>query len=104
MAAEMRIFAELDLSLPSIEQIKASTNFVSRPDTSTKVVQMSEDKVVKFGVTVSLEEAETLAYIAASSDVSVSKVFASFSEPDTDINFIVMNTLLGNLSIKFYQA
>lgn len=81
--------------IPSIPQIKAASNVISPPDASAKVVRVNEKFAVKFGTSVSISEAETMRYIAAKSTVPLPQVHATFSEPESGLNFIVMDYLEG---------
>lgn len=75
---------------PTIEEIRTSTEVLSPSDASATVVKVGENFAVKFGRTVSLEEAETLRFLSSNSNVPVPEVYATFVEPGTGINFIVM--------------
>ena len=92
---DLRRFCHLETRLPSIEEIKASENTLSRSDASARVVRLSEGLVAKYGHTVCPEEAETLAYISANTKVPVPRVFASFSELETGVTFIIMEYVRG---------
>lgn len=85
-----------DPDVPTIAQIKAATEVLSQPDASATVVKINERLAVKFGTRVSLAEADTMRFISSNSRVPVPKVFAAFSEPETGINFIVMEFVPGS--------
>ncbi|KAG4293585.1 hypothetical protein FPRO06_00170 [Fusarium proliferatum] len=76
--------------IPTIAEIRASAAVLSPPDASATVVKVGENFAVKFGHTVSLEEAEALQFLSSNSKVPVPEVYATLVEPETGINFIVM--------------
>ncbi|KAF5554733.1 kinase-like domain-containing protein [Fusarium napiforme] len=76
--------------IPTIAEIHASTEVLSLPDSSATVVKVGETFAVKFGHTVSSEEAEALQFISSNIKVPVPKFYETLVEPETGINFIVM--------------
>ncbi|KAF5688113.1 aminoglycoside 3 phosphotransferase choline Kinase family [Fusarium denticulatum] len=78
------------LQVPTIAEIRASTEILSPPDASAMVVKVGENFAVKFGPTVSLQEAEAFQFISTNTKVPVPEFYASLVEPETGINFIVM--------------
>ncbi|KAG5759063.1 hypothetical protein H9Q72_012807 [Fusarium xylarioides] len=76
--------------IPTIEEIRASTEVLSPPDASATVVKVGENFAVKFGHTVSFEEAEAFQFISSNTKVPVPEFYATLVEPETGINFIVM--------------
>ena len=75
---------------PTIAEIRASSEVLSPSGASATVVKVGEKIAVKFGPTVSLQEAEALQFLSANSKVPVPKVYATIVEPETGSNFIVM--------------
>ncbi|PHH56200.1 hypothetical protein CFIMG_007187RA00001 [Ceratocystis fimbriata CBS 114723] len=75
---------------PTIAEIRASSEVLSPPDASATVVKVGENFAVKFGPTVSLQEAEALQFLSTNSKVPVPKVYTTIVEPETGSNFIVM--------------
>ncbi|KAF5584121.1 phosphotransferase enzyme family [Fusarium pseudocircinatum] len=76
--------------IPTIAEIRASTEVLSPPDASATVVKVGENFAVKFGHTVSSEEAETFQFISSNTKVPVPEFYGMLVEPETGINFIVM--------------
>ncbi|KAF4946530.1 hypothetical protein FGADI_11168 [Fusarium gaditjirri] len=76
--------------IPTIAEIRAATEVLSPPGASATVVKVGEDLAVKFGHTVSLEEAEAIRFLSTNSKVPVPEIYATMVEPETGINFIVM--------------
>ncbi|KAF5542996.1 aminoglycoside 3 phosphotransferase choline Kinase family [Fusarium mexicanum] len=75
---------------PTIAEIRASTEVLSPPDASATVVKVGENFAVKFGHTVSSKEAETFQFISSNTNFPVPEFYATLVEPETGINFIVM--------------
>ena len=84
-----------NVTLPTIAEIRASTEVLSTPEAYAKVVRVGANVVVKYGRIVSLLEAENLAYVAKMSDVPVPALLGTLTEPDTGCNFIVMEFVPG---------
>ncbi|TQN69272.1 hypothetical protein CSHISOI_06211 [Colletotrichum shisoi] len=82
-------------SIPSIDEIRASTDILSPSDASATVARVGQHIAVKFGARISLLEAENLKYVSENSDVPVPKVLATMTEPETGCNFIVMEYVDG---------
>ncbi|KAF5561847.1 phosphotransferase enzyme family [Fusarium phyllophilum] len=76
--------------IPTIAEIRASTEVLSPPDASATVVKVGENFAVKFGHTVSSEEAKAFQFISSNTKVPVPEFYATLVEPETGINFIVM--------------
>ncbi|KAL4723576.1 hypothetical protein ACLX1H_009214 [Fusarium chlamydosporum] len=76
--------------IPTIAEIRASTEVLSPPDASATVVKVGKTFAVKFGHTVSPLEGETLQFLSANSKVPVPEYYATIVEPETRITFIVM--------------
>ncbi|KAG4264891.1 hypothetical protein FPRO03_00175 [Fusarium proliferatum] len=76
--------------IPTIAEIRESTEVLSPPDASATVVKVGGKFAVKFGHTVSLNEAEALQFLSSNSNVPVPEVYATLVELATGINFIVM--------------
>ncbi|KAG5812754.1 hypothetical protein H9Q74_004123 [Fusarium xylarioides] len=76
--------------IPTIKEIRASTEVLSPPDASATVVKVGDNFAVKFGHTVSSEEAEAFQFISSNTKVPVPEFYATLVEPETGINFIVM--------------
>ena len=53
-------------------------------------MKVGENFAVKFGRSVSLQEAEALRFLSANSKVPVPEVYATIDEPETGSHFIVM--------------
>ncbi|KAF5628920.1 aminoglycoside 3 phosphotransferase and choline Kinase family [Fusarium sp. NRRL 52700] len=81
---------EMALQVPTIAEIRASTEVLSPPDASATVVKVGEAFAVKFGHTVSLQEAEAFQFISSKTKVPVPEFYALLVELDTGISFIVM--------------
>jgi len=83
----------LDLSLPTIAEILASTHLLSRPDARTKVVRVHERFAVKYGGRTTVLEADNLKYLSAHSTVPITKLYAVLKDPDRI--YIVMEFIEG---------
>ncbi|KAF5633806.1 phosphotransferase enzyme family [Fusarium tjaetaba] len=81
--------------IPTIAEIRTSTEVLSPPDASATVVKVGESFAVNFGHNVSSEEAEAFQSISSNTEVPVPKFYATLVEPDTAINFIVMEYVNG---------
>lgn len=79
-----------DIRLPSIAEILEATEVLSS-QSGAKVVKVRDAFVVKYGGRVSLTEAESMRYVSDNSDVPVSEVLGTMTEPNnTKINYIIM--------------
>ncbi|QGI90562.1 hypothetical protein CEK26_001777 [Fusarium fujikuroi] len=76
--------------IPTIAEIRASTEVLSPTDASATVVNVGKKFAVKFGHTVSPDEAEALKFLSSNSKVPVPEVYATLVEPETGITFIVV--------------
>jgi aminoglycoside phosphotransferase (APT) family kinase protein len=83
-----------DVQLPSIAEILESTEILSSQGACT-VVRVRENLVVKYGGRVDLQEAETMRFVAANSDVPIPKLLGTLTDPETNINYIVMEFITG---------
>lgn len=81
--------------IPSLEKILQSTNFLSAPDASAKVVQVGDNLAVKYGRSVDLLEAQNLSYVASHSNVPVPKLYGTLFEESTNRKFIIMEMVKG---------
>ncbi|RDW70453.1 aminoglycoside phosphotransferase family protein [Aspergillus mulundensis] len=81
--------------LPSIAEIEASTDLLSDPCRSVKVVRVRERFAVKVGLTIAPLEAENRKFVAANTNILVPKVHADFIDPDTRKRYIIMDHLPG---------
>lgn len=81
--------------IPSIEEIRASTEILSPSDASATVVRVGQHVAVKFGARISHLEAENLKFVSEHSNVPVPKVLATMTEPGTSCSFIVMEYVEG---------
>ncbi|KAG8354294.1 hypothetical protein FVEN_g7719 [Fusarium venenatum] len=79
---------------PTIAEIRASTEVLSPPDASAKVVKVGTF-AVKFGHTVSLQEAEALRFVSTNSRVPVPELFETIVEPESGVIFIIMEYIDG---------
>ncbi|PPJ54382.1 hypothetical protein CBER1_07757 [Cercospora berteroae] len=84
-----------DETIPSIEAILQSTNYLSAPDASAKVVQVGDNFAVKYGRSVDLLEAQNLNYVISHSKVPVPKLYGTLTEDDTNRKFIIMEFVHG---------
>ncbi|EKJ70509.1 hypothetical protein FPSE_09262 [Fusarium pseudograminearum CS3096] len=80
----------MTLQTPTIAEVRASSEVLSAPGASATVVKVGEHFAVKFGRTVTLQEAENLRFMSENSKVPVPKFYKTMAEPETGINFIVM--------------
>ncbi|GIZ45771.1 hypothetical protein CKM354_000892400 [Cercospora kikuchii] len=84
-----------EAQIPSLEKILQSTNFLSAPDASAKVVQVGDHFAVKYGRSVDLLEAQNLSYVATHSNVPVPKLYGTLFEESTNRKFIIMEMIKG---------
>lgn len=82
--------------IPRIAEIRASTEVLSPTDASATLVKVGEKFAVKFGHTVSPGEAEALKFLSSNSKVPIPEVYAKLVEPETGINFIVVEYINAN--------
>lgn len=82
-------------SIPSVDDILSSQNVLSAPDAMSKVVRVGKAFAVKFGGTTSPTEAANLEFLSRQSKIPVPKFYASFSDPQADNYFIVMQYIEG---------
>ncbi|KAL2867501.1 kinase-like domain-containing protein [Aspergillus lucknowensis] len=85
--------ADERLALPSIAEIEASTDVLSDPTRSAKVVRVRERFAVKVGA--SMVEAENMKFVAAHSNVAIPKVYDHFVDLETQKRYIVMDFIPG---------
>ncbi|KAM0544117.1 hypothetical protein ACHAPJ_011999 [Fusarium lateritium] len=76
--------------IPTIAEIRASSEVLSAPDAAATVVKVGENIAVKFGPAVFPQEAEALQFLSTNSKVPVPEVYATIEEPETESTFIVM--------------
>ncbi|KAF5707939.1 phosphotransferase enzyme family [Fusarium mundagurra] len=69
--------------IPTIAEIRASTEVLSPSDASATVVKVGENFAVKFGHTVSSEEAEAFQFISSNTKVPVPEFYATLGEVHT---------------------
>ncbi len=86
---------DLPGSLPTVETIRAAQG----PDILDKrfnhVVRVNGHFAVKFGHTIDLIEGENMRFVAKSTQIRIPKLYATFTEVATGVNFIVMEYIPG---------
>jgi hypothetical protein len=85
----------MDNFLPTIAEIRASTEVLSSSDASATVVKVQDGLAVKYGPGVTSLEADNLRYLSAHVGCLVPKLLAVLKEPETGIVFIVMEYIEG---------
>ncbi|KAE8148648.1 kinase-like domain-containing protein [Aspergillus avenaceus] len=90
--------------LPSIAEIEASTEILSDPSRSVKIVRVRERFAVKVGISIPPLEAENMKFIAANSKVPVPKVYDHFVDPETQKRYIIMDYIPGTDSQKLVRS
>ncbi|GLA56703.1 hypothetical protein AtubIFM54640_000360 [Aspergillus tubingensis] len=83
------------IELPRIAEIEASTDILSDPCRSLKVVRVKERFAVKFGFSIAPLEAENMRFVATNSKVRVPKVYDDFVDPETQKRYIIMGYIPG---------
>lgn len=83
-----------DIKLPSIAEILESTEILSSQG-GCKVAKVRDNLVVKYGRKVNLIEAETMRFVAANSNTPIPKLYGTLTDPDTNVNYIVMEFIEG---------
>lgn len=82
-------------SLPSIEEILASTQTLGATDAIlTTVVKVGEQFAVKYGRLVTEVEADNLRFLA-NTEVPVPKIYGFIADPEHDRSFIIMEFIKG---------
>ncbi|OJJ67221.1 hypothetical protein ASPBRDRAFT_187336 [Aspergillus brasiliensis CBS 101740] len=84
-----------EIALPSIAEIEASTDLLSDPSRSVKVVRVRERFAVKVGITIAPLEAENMKFVATNSNVPISRVYDHFVDPETQKRYIIMDYIPG---------
>ncbi|KAL4752937.1 hypothetical protein BDW72DRAFT_191509 [Aspergillus terricola var. indicus] len=84
-----------EIVLPSITEIEASTDLLSDPSRSVKVVRVRQRSAVKAGTSIAPLEAENMKVVAANSKVPVPKVHDHFVDPETQKRYIIMDYVPG---------
>ncbi|CAG8205259.1 unnamed protein product [Penicillium salamii] len=89
-------FYATDLPCP----LPTGTEIENAPDISMeyggrRIVGVGQHYVVKFGLGVNLIEGENMLFVRQKTTISVPRVFALYSDPETGKNFIVMERILG---------
>ena len=88
--------ANMESQLPTIAEIRASTDALTAAGRSTTVVRVGQHFAVKFGLGQDLREAETMRYVRKHcSNVLVPKVYGTLVDESTGHHFIVMEYLAG---------
>ncbi|PYH95627.1 kinase-like protein [Aspergillus ellipticus CBS 707.79] len=82
--------------LPTIAEIKASTDILSVRTNAIKVVRVRERFAVKVGLAIPPLEAENMKFVAANSKAPVPKVHDHFLDPDTQRRYIIMDYIPGS--------
>ena len=90
------IRSAIEAELPTIEEIHASSQFLSKNEHGAKVAIVREHFAVKFGAVVSLSEAEMMKFIAGNTAVPVPKVHAAFTDSKTQVSYIIMDYVPGS--------
>ncbi|GAT25874.1 PHD finger domain protein [Aspergillus luchuensis] len=83
------------IELPRIAEIEASTDILSDPCRSIKVVRVKERFAVKLGFSISPQEAENMRFVAANSKVRVPRVYDDFVDPETQKRYNIMEYIPG---------
>ncbi|PYH28587.1 putative PHD finger domain protein (Ing1) [Aspergillus neoniger CBS 115656] len=86
---------DMKIKLPRIAEIEASTDILSDPCRSIKVVRVKERFAVKSGFSIAPLEAENIRFVAANSKVRVPKVYDDFLDPETQKRYIIMEYIPG---------
>ncbi|KAF7620794.1 hypothetical protein AFLA_006091 [Aspergillus flavus NRRL3357] len=73
----------------------ASTDILSDPSRSVKVVRVRERFAVKVGTSIAPLEAENMQFVAANSKIPVIKVHDHFVDPETQKRYIIMDHVPG---------
>ena len=87
--------------IPTAAEIRSSGVLLSHKDSSTKVVRLGSNVVVKYGTTVNPSEGETMKYVSQHCNIRIPKVLAIFSDYDIHLgkevkeHFIVMELIPG---------
>ncbi|KAF1817784.1 phosphotransferase enzyme family protein [Dissoconium aciculare CBS 342.82] len=84
-----------EIEMPSPDEVRAATVRFSSADAFKKVVKIRDNLTVKYGNAVKLLEAGTMRFVADNSAVHVPKIHGSFTDPETDEHFIVMDFIPG---------
>lgn len=87
--------ADERIVLPSIAEIEASTDILSDPCRSVKVVRVRDRFAVKVGTSIAPLEAENMKFVAANSKVPVPKVHDQFVDRKTQKRYIIMDHVHG---------
>ncbi|KAL4931474.1 kinase-like domain-containing protein [Aspergillus undulatus] len=87
--------ADEGTALPSIAEIEASTDILSDPSRSVKVVRVRERFAVKVGISIAPLEAENMKFVAANSNVPIPKAYDHFVDPETQKRYIIMDHIPG---------
>jgi len=67
---------------------------------SSKILYLSPTRLVKYGRTVHLSEASALRLVAASTSIPVPKVYCAFRDEKTNMSYIVMERVDGEMLAK----
>ncbi|KAJ5958230.1 kinase-like domain-containing protein [Penicillium vulpinum] len=90
------------LILPTIEEIKASTDILS-DDNLTTVVRVKEHFAVKYGDHLHLIEVDNLQFLAGQ-NIPVPRVYSAFIDPETNIRYIIMEYIPGQSLAKLLPS
>ena len=92
--------ADLPAPLPSIEEIHAAEEILK--DCSYKVVAIGPF-VIKYGETVTVIECENMRFLEKT-DIPHPRLYAVFREPETKINYIIMERIIGETVLEAWPT
>lgn len=92
-----------DPIIPSIDEIRASTEILSPSGASATVVKVGQ-YAVKFALRIDLIEAENQKFVSENSNVPTPKIGATMTEPETGCNFIVMEYVEGQMLGEIWKS
>jgi hypothetical protein len=90
---------DLPAPLPTVAVIKASKgpNVLDDRRGSYRVVHVNNYFVVKYGRRIDLLEGENMLFVKRSTNIRIPKLYATFTEVFSNINFIIMEHIPGKV-------
>lgn len=93
---------ELPCPLPTNAKIKDAPD-ISLEYGKQRIVGVSQNFVVKLGLGVDLIEGENVIFVRENTNLSVPRIFALFSNPDSGKNYITMERIVGQTLLSAWS-
>lgn len=93
--------ADLPSPLPTNTEIENAPD-ISLEYGGRRIVGVGEHYVVKFGLGVNLIEGENMLFVRENTNFPIPQVFALYSDPETNKNYIIMERIIGQTLLSVW--